>query len=139
MTKGVFISAWGRRGYIYAAYNLAFSIKHFNRRLPVYLYCDEQLLKELLPDQVDVFDNIIPIDISLLMQHQASPANIKTSAYDHLPFDYTLLLDVDALALQDLEPCMDDMIAQGGYFYSHILDTWKLEQGNEIPNMYWAT
>ncbi len=138
-TKGILISAWGRRGYIYAAYNLAFSIKHFNRRLPVYLYCDEQLLKYLMPEQVDVFDNIIPIDISLLMQHQTSPAYIKISAYENLPFDYTLLLDVDALALQDLEPCMDQMIADGGYFYSHILDTHKLSQGNEIPNMYWAT
>lgn len=139
MTKGVLISAWGRRGYIYAAYNLAFSIKHFNRRLPVYLYCDEQLLKELMPDQIDVFDSIIPIDISLLMQYQSQPAYIKISAYENLPFDYTLLLDVDALALQDIEPAIDQMIEGGGYFYSHILDTHKLEQGDNIPNMYWAT
>jgi len=67
-TKGVLISAWGRRGYIYAAYNLAFSIKHFNRRLPVYLYCDETLLKEISQEQADIFDDIITIDISLLMQ-----------------------------------------------------------------------
>jgi len=138
-TKGVLISAWGRRGYIYAAYNLAFSIKHFNRRLPVYLYCDETLLKELQPDMVDIFDDIIPIDISLLMQHAQAPAHIKISAYEHLPFDYTLLLDVDALALQDLEPCMDAMIALGGPFYSHILDTHTIDKGDHIEHMYWST
>lgn len=138
MTKGILISAWGKRGYIYAAYNLAFSIKHFNRRLPVYLYCDPQLLKDLQGDQADVFDQVIPIDISILQQNEKSPANIKITAYDNLPFDYTLFLDVDALALQDLEPCIDKMIAQGGYFYSHILDLWTLDRGDNIPNMVWA-
>ena len=138
-TKGVLLSAWGRRGYIYAAYNLAFSIKHFNRRLPVYLYCDETLLKELSEEQADIFDEIIPIDIALLMQHAQAPANIKISAYEHLPFDYTLLLDVDALALQDLEPCIDEMIALGGPFYSHILDTHTIDKGDHIEHMYWST
>lgn len=138
MTKGILISAWGKRGYIYAAYNLAFSIKHFNRRLPVYLYCEQDLLKSLMPDQQGVFDEIIPIDVSLLHEHEKNPAYIKVTAYDHLPFDYTLLLDVDALALQDLEPCMDDLIRQGGYFYSHILDLWTIDKGDNIPNMVWA-
>lgn len=138
MTKGILISAWGKRGYIYAAYNLAFSIKNFNRMLPVYLYCDPQLLKSLQADQLEVFDEIIPIDISILQQHEKSPANIKITAYENLPFDYTLLLDVDALALQDLEPCINELIAQGGYFYSHILDLWTLDRGNQMPNMVWA-
>lgn len=137
-TKGILLAAWGREGYIYAAYDFAFSIKHFNRMLPVTLYCDPALLKKLSDDQRMVFDDIIPIDISLLSSYTAEPAKIKISVYEHLPYDNTLFLDVDALALQDLEPCIDEMIAAGGYFYSHILNTHTIDQGDSIPDMVWC-
>lgn len=135
MTKGILLSAWGKRGYIYSAYNLAFSLKHFNKSFPVTLYCEESILSQITESQRDVFDEIIPIPQKIL---GLPPAEIKVSAFDVLPYDHTLILDVDALALQDIEPCMDEMIQAGGAYYSHVLNLHKIEQGNDIPQMVWA-
>lgn len=136
MSKGILLSAWGKRGYIYAAYNLAFSLKHFNRQVPITLYCEESILSQIGDDKKWVFDEIISIPEELL---SLPPAQIKISAFDILPYDHNLILDVDALALQDIEPCLDEMIEAGGAYYSHVLNLHSKGQGNDIPQMVWAT
>lgn len=135
MTKGILLAAWGKRGYIYAAYNLAFSIKNYNRMIPITLYCQDGILNHLKDFEHDVFDDIVSIPKEIL---EKPAAEIKTSIYDMLPYDCTLFLDVDALCFQDLEPCLDEMIETGAPYYSHVLNLHTIDQGNDIPQMIWA-
>lgn len=142
MTKGIFLCAFGKRGYIYSAYNLAYSIKHYNPSLQVALFCDDSIDKQLPEDKKKVFDQVIRMPQELI----TDPCNIKTSIYDYLPFDINLFLDVDALALQDLEPIFEDL--KEGHYYTHIIGKtninelpWVTDKGRNvkiIPTMLWA-
>lgn len=141
-TKGIFLSAYGKRGYIFAAYNFAFSIKYFNKDIPITLFCDESI--NLLHDfQQKYFDNVIKIPAEL--RHQSAAA-IKIAALDILPYDETLFLDVDALALQDIGPVFDQLSTKGGYYYTRLVGEHKhysktgqdISQWRNIPSMIWA-
>lgn len=140
MTKGIFLTAYGKRGYVWLAYNFAFSIKQFNPNLPITLYHDQSVFDEITDEQRAVFDELIHIPDDVKWTNgKIDPAKIKISIYDILPYDYNLFLDVDALALKDLEPMLDEMIAEGGYYYTHIMGTHMIHEGNDIGDkMYWA-
>ncbi len=141
--RGILLSAYNKRGYAFAAYNFAFSIKHHNPDIKIAILHDDMLLHELHQEHLSVFDTLIPMTQELKDSCRRSdgridPALIKTSIYDLLPFDYTLFLDVDALALSDLDKIFDELIADGGYFYSYIMGTHTIGKGNIIPGMGWA-
>src|SRR4051812_43152634 len=122
MTEGVFLTAYGKRGYVWSAYNFAFSIKHFNPDVHITLYHDESLFVHLPEDQHWVFDSLIKIPDEIKFSNgKIDPAKIKVSVYDILPYDYTLYLDVDAIALKDIQPIFQDLQRQGGYYYTHIM------------------
>ena len=139
-TKGIFLTAYGKRGYVWLAYNFAFSIKQFNPDLPITLYHDQSVFDEITDEQRAVFDELIHIPDDVKWTNgNVDPAKIKVSIYDILPYDYNLFLDVDALALKDLFPIFDELIAKGGYYYTHIMGTHTIDQGNDIGDkMYWA-
>jgi len=120
---------WGPRGYSFAAYNLALSIKEYSG-LPIVLFTDG--LKQV-PDQ-SVFDWQEPLSESDL----TNPAEVKTRMYENLPFDYNLFLDVDALALKDLNGIFDECIKKGGDYYTYIYDWYDHTSPDELPMMYWA-
>ena len=140
MTKGIFLTAYGKRGYIWLAYNLAFSIKRFNPELSITLYHDEGVFNDISDEQRAVFDELIfiPDDVKWT-NGKIDPAKIKVSVYDILPYDYNLFLDVDALALKDLSPIFDELIEEGGNYYTFIMGTHTIQEGNDIGDkMYWA-
>lgn len=139
MTKGILLCAFGKRGYAFAAYNFAFSIKHHNPSIQIAVLHDGILNKELQDWQRDVFDIDIELPATLRdASGKFDPAIVKTNIYQFLPFDYTLFLDVDAMAMGDLDMIFDELIAAGGYYYSHILGTHTIEQGNIVAGMGWA-
>lgn len=138
MTRGIFLTAFGKPGYIYSAFNFATSIKHHNPDLQIALFHDSTL--ELLqPWQRNVFD--ITIEIPKEIKNRGgvfNPGRVKTSVYEFLPFDINLVLDVDALAFKDIEPIFDELEQAGGYYYSNILGTHTINKGNDIPHLMWA-
>lgn len=143
MTRGIFLTAFRKRGYIFAAYNFAFSIKHFNPELLITIFHDDSI-NLLTKDQRKVFDNEIKIPNEIIGLQAAA---IKISALNYLPYDETLLLDVDALALKDLTPIFDQLKEQGGYYYAKIVGDHKhhskiegvdLTKWRIIPSMIWA-
>lgn len=138
-TEGVLLIAWGKRAYPWLAYNLAFSIKHFNPEIKICIYHDESFFTQLTTEQREYFDIAVRIPDEVKIKNgKVDPAGIKTSIYDILPFDNTLYLDVDALALRDIKCIFDDLSKAEGYFYTHILDTHTIDKGRDIPMMLWA-
>lgn len=141
MTKGVVLISFGKRGYAYAAYNMAYSIKHYNPQLSVALLCDNKFKDHLThSSHMNVFDDVIILPDKVLFSPSGGhdPCLTKLSMYDFLPYDYNLYLDVDGVALQDITPVIDALIEKGGYYYTHIFGSRSLQDGNENEEMVWA-
>jgi predicted GH43/DUF377 family glycosyl hydrolase len=135
MTQGVLLICFGKRGYSYAAYNLAASIKHFNPDIQITLYHDKNTLSHL--HNSDVFDQKILLKDSQYAPHGViDPALIKTSLYDFLPYDETLFLDVDALCFKDLQPLFDEL--KGVDYMTHVYAQHTIDKGRDFPEMIWA-
>lgn len=110
------------------AYNLAFSLKHFNPDLPITIYHDG-VLNTLHESQRNYFDTIIEentLDIS----------TFKTRLYELSPYKETLYLDVDGITLKDILPLTKLLYNKDFYVFSW--GNHKLEQGNDMKNMRWA-
>lgn len=117
------------------AYNLAFSIKHFNPNLRIGLMHDDNI-RYLQAYEKTVFDDFYELPQDLLWKEgRLDPANIKINLYDLIPYDETLYLDVDAVVTQDISRIFEE---QTGNYYIHILDETTLEKGRDFPNMIWA-
>lgn len=139
-TKGIFLVAFGKRGYAYSAYNLAMSIKFYNPNLPITLFHDDSISK-WLNGRTHIFDTMIPIPDEIKYDNRGRlyPAQIKTSVYKYLQYDYNLFLDVDSLAMQDVTPVIDDLIEQGDYYNTILFAEHNYKtQGREIGAMIWA-
>ncbi len=136
--KGILLSAFGRKGYIYAAFNMAVSIKHFNPSIKVALAFDREIFKYLTPEKIALFDELIEIPKDCFFTHRIDPAKYKTSIYEFLPFDETLILDVDAMAFQDLQPFIDHLSKKESKVLTDVhgygkVDVWaSLEYMKEV-------
>jgi predicted GH43/DUF377 family glycosyl hydrolase len=138
MTRGIFLVAFGKPGYIYAAYNFAVSVKHYNPDIQIAIFHDD-CINHLQEFQKEVFDIFISIPDDVKMpQGVTNPGRVKTSIYGYLPFDSNLVLDVDAMALKDIAPMFEQLESAGGYYYSHLQGTHKIAQGNIMPHLIWA-
>lgn len=138
MTKGVFLAAFGRKGYMYAAFNMAVSIKVHNPDIKVAFAYDESLLAWLTPDRIAIFDDLIPIPPSQFKDYgRIDPAKFKTAIYEYLPYDENLILDVDGCCIQDLSKLMDYLSRKDGFYFTDHLG--KGVKGDRIEYCIWAS
>lgn len=135
ISRGVFISAFGKRGYGFAAWNLAFSIKKFSD-VPIALFCQQETIGQLSPDKMNLFDEVIFIPKELLQPFD--PCKVKINIYNYLPYDINLVLDADSLALKDVTQCFTDFEESGRNHATHIYKTWTIDKGRDFPEMWWA-
>lgn len=142
MTKGIVLLAFGKRGYGFAAYNLAVSIRAFNTTIPITLYHDDVAMAQIEESKQTIFDKRIPIGRDRLYNNGVfDPGFTKVNLYDLYPYDLNLYLDVDAICLKDIGPLFDVMekkCANGAYFYTHIIDTHTIDKGRDFKSMQWA-
>jgi hypothetical protein len=99
----IVLAAFGKRGYFYAAYNLAFSIKHYDPTANILLIHDAGLSQ--LPDQ-RCFDKFHAIDEATTHPKGTLDAgNVKLNVYKIATkyFSKYMFLDVDAVALKSLK------------------------------------
>lgn len=136
--KGILLSAFGRKGYGYAAFNLAVSIKYFNKDVKIALAFDREVFKYLSPEKIALFDDLIEIPQEAFYTNRIDPAKYKTAIYNYLPYDETLILDVDAVALKDITPLIEFLSLQESpiltdvYGYGKV-DVWaSLEYMREV-------
>lgn len=131
LSRGVVLMAWGKRGYGFAAFNIAVSLKHHSPDVPIHLIASRETLKQV--GDTTVFDSIHWTD-----EMVSDPGRFKASLYGKLPFDYNLYLDVDALCVQDIQPLFDRLIEEGGNYYTFINAVYDHSSPSILPQMYWA-
>jgi len=91
--KGILTIAYGNRKYIKFAINLATSLNLCNKSIPkaIVTDSDDPKIKEL-------FDIIIPLDSQF-----GKGLSQKLSMYDYSPFEETIFIDSDCLAIRNIE------------------------------------
>lgn len=139
-SSGVVLFAFGHRVYYQAAYNLAFSIRYYSPNVPITLFVDsiESALKHC-PNLVRYVDQIDAVDKELLYTNgKFDPARLKVSLYDLLPYENNLYLDVDAVALKDIQPLIDELTANPKPYIAHTVGYHTIDKGRSIDSMQWA-
>lgn len=102
--------------------------------------CDGEATREYVDDHRRAFDSIIPINYQV-----GDPGIFKVGIYDKLPYDFTLFLDVDALAILPVDALLEKLVQEyqadpdGKYFRCHVHDWYDHTSPDDMPMMYWAT
>jgi hypothetical protein len=106
----ILLIAFGKKGYAYAAYNLAKSIKIHSPQSNIHIAHDGCL--SVLND-LSVFDSFHVIDDNLKIgiNGKICPAKVKLSMYGFLPTKYkkVLYLDVDAICLKPIDDLINEL------------------------------
>lgn len=124
--------AVGKRGYAFAAYNLAFSIKHFDPTARITLIADESIkyLRDLTP-----FDEVKMItSADTLHRGSFSPSMAKLSVQRYITGPY-LFLDADNVALRSLADFWEK--CNGSTFLIGV--EGKGGRNDAIPYSVWAS
>lgn len=128
---------FGKRGYQYAAFNKAASIKHYSPDIHITLYTDDITLAHLAPADKSVFDSILLLEDKYLRPlGYTDPCNVKCSLYDLCPYDETIFLDVDGLCLRSMDHIFDEM--KDFNYSTYVYDTHTIDKGKDFPSMIWA-
>lgn len=139
MTKGIVLFAFGRRGYAYMAYNLAMSIKYYNKEIPITLYIDKEILNYITYD-LEFFDQVYTLPSHVIYRENVGidPASVKINVCNYLPYDETLYLDVDGIAVRDLKPLIDSLSKEKGYYLTQVIDSGDFNKYDNTKYAIWA-
>lgn len=139
-SQGVVLMAFGRHTYYGAAYNLAYSIRRYSSDVNITCIIE---FHESVTGQINDLANICDAVIEIKKEHlytngKMDPGKAKIFLYDYLPYEHNIYLDVDAVALKDIRPMMDELIALNKPYASHIMGYHTIDKGNKIESMVWA-
>lgn len=123
----IVLLAIGKRGYFFAAYNLAYSIKYHNPDAKILLVHDGAYTR-----QIDTFIFDHTHEVNLLFTHQrgvfdAGGAKLGIYSIATQYFKEYLYLDVDAICLKNLQPFYDSMTKD---FHIDVLGKGTKDGGN---------
>lgn len=129
----VVLLAIGKRGYHFAAYNLAASIKHYSPSADILLLTDSGV-KQL--HSTHVFNKVVQIDVDTPLNPAKSKLNVYAHAVKH--FDEYLFLDADNVCLKDIEPFYNALKADGRDFITEVAGI-GVKGDKSIEYCIWAT
>lgn len=120
------------------AYNIAMSIKRYNPNINITLYIDVKLLDYIKHD-LEFFDNVntLPGEIIYREKVGIDPASVKINVPRFLPYDENLYLDVDGIALKDLQPLINALSEKEGYYLTQVVGKGTFKE--TIPYAIWST
>lgn len=139
-STGVVLLAFGKPQYYWAAYNLAFSIRKHSPNVNITVLFDDPI-KGLsnCPDLMQYINNIGSIDADdIYTNKKLDPGKVKVNLYKYLPYDRNLYLDVDAVALKDIQPMIDELAQSGKDYISHCVGYHTIDKGRDFKEMQWA-
>lgn len=125
----ILLFCFKKSAYAQLAYNMAFSLKHFNPEIEITIYHDGVLNSSLSEEERSYFDKVI-FDNTLHIE------TFKTRLYELSPYKETLYLDVDGTALKSIQPLISEL--QKKDFYVRNWANHKLSEGNDMKRMRWA-
>jgi hypothetical protein len=133
--SGVILLAHGKRGYGFAAVNMAFSIKQHSPDIQITLFHDDNTLTQVPEKYLTFIDNFVKLDDEFYETGRVEPGRAKLLAMDKSPYDNTLYLDVDGICLKDITPIFERLkgtpitcqqMGQGGFGDEDIkYDGWS--------------
>ena len=136
MDKGVLLIALGQH-YTQLAYNMAKSIKRFSD-VKIAVITDNTDTSLL-----EAFDVVIePKTIDYVEGYAFNPFKFKTYIYDYTPFEHTIYLDVDGIALKDITVLFNhdfkiQEVAKYNYENAHTCDmVWVKKAGLRLNDVY---
>lgn len=137
--NGVIILCLRKPTYAMGAFNLAYSIKHYNPQINITLVSDGEHTKHFRQEHYLPFDSIKQINICDYTGKDGrfQPGYAKLSIDKYSNYDHTLYIDADSLVLKDIQPLIDKLILSPGNFYSNALGSGYIN--DEIEYSPWAT
>ena len=106
----VHIFAFGRKGYAFAAANLAASIKRWSPSVRVILHAETIHLDHWREHHRTYFDAIEELEPRFYTNiGRLDPGRLKSRLYDILPEGEHLYLDADCMAVKDLRPLLSKL------------------------------
>lgn len=135
----IVLAAFGKRGYFFAAYNLAFTIKHYNPKANILLIHDKGLTA-LPQHDLDVFDKLHAIDEALTHPRGMFDAGfVKLNTYKIATkyFHKYMFLDVDGIPLKDITPWYEQAEASEKDFLTDVRGSGTIE--DNINYSVWAS
>jgi hypothetical protein len=139
-TTGVVLLAFGKPQYYWAAYNLAFSIRKHSPNVNITVLFDDPI-KGLshCQDLMQYINHIGHIALEdIYTNKKLDPGKVKVNLYKYLPYDRNLYLDVDAIALKDIQPMIDELAQSGKDYISHCVGYHTIDKGRDFKEMQWA-
>ena len=139
-STGVVLLAFGKPQYYWAAYNLAFSIRKHNPNVNITVLFDDPIKGiSHCQDFMQYINNIGSIDADdIYTNKKLDPGKVKVNLYKYLPYDRNLYLDVDAIALKDIQPMIDELAQSGKDYISHCVGYHTIDKGRDFKEMQWA-
>lgn len=108
------------------AYNMAASIKHYNKIIPIHLICDHL--------SIDSIDTSIFDSFEIIAFGNDAGLN-KILLFDRSPFNKTLYLDVDGICLNDPDKVFNQ-IEKDHYIFSQLMGSGGIN--DDISYAAWA-
>jgi len=139
-STGVVLLAFGKPQYYWAAYNLAFSIRKHSPNVNITVLFDNPIKGiSHCQDFMQYINNIGSIDADdIYTNKKLDPGKVKVNLYKYLPYDCNLYLDVDAIALKDIQPMIDELSQSGKNYISHCVGYHTIDKGRDFKEMQWA-
>lgn len=136
MKRGIVISAFGSKGYAYASYNLAYSIKYFNPDLDITFFCPDYM-RDVLGLENRIFNRIMTLtDNDYMYNGQPSVLRLKRRIMELSPYHETLYLDADTVCISDMTPFFNEVCS---YHFPFCIDVQgRGKFGEIIPYDVWA-
>lgn len=114
-TKGVLLVAYGDKSYGGWAYNMAQSLRYHSPSVNIHLACMPETVKDI---DLSVFTTVdMAPDLPFKFNGTIDTAQAKTLLFDLSPYDQTIYLDVDGVALNDIEPYFERVFAGHSVYY----------------------
>ena len=139
-TTGVVLLAFGKVQYYWAAFNLAFSIRKHSPNVNItVLFDDSGKAISQCPEIIQYVNRIGNIEQQdIYTNNKLDPGKVKVNLYKYLPYDCNLYLDVDAIALKDIQPMIDELSQSGKHYISHTVGYHTIDKGRDFKEMQWA-
>ena len=129
----VTLMAFGRRGYAHATDGMVASLRHYGYKGPIHIHATGDMQGRLLPSTV------AESTLHLLPDKDVtSPGLAKVTLPFYLDYGPTLYLDIDGIALKNIDPLLRELMEDGRSYITQVVDRADVASGSKPDYFIWA-